>query len=81
MIASTSLSDVSCRTSLGPPTQNHKWERITLWASECAKRGVWFHPFHNNFLSAAHTSQDISDTLAVTDQAFAIVAAKFGKDQ
>ena len=64
----------------GLPSRDHSWERVTLWASECAKRGVWFHPFHNNFLCASHTEEVIADALEVTDQAFAAVAAKFGTD-
>jgi len=59
-----------------PPASS--WDRIELWASECAKRGVWFHPFHNNFLNAAHGEADISAALKVTDAAFAAVAAQFG---
>ena len=41
---------------------------------------VWFHPFHNNFLSAAHTEKDITDALRVTEHAFEAVAAAFGTD-
>lgn len=41
---------------------------------EALKRGVYLHPAHTMFLSAAHTSADIDITLAVTDEAFSAVA-------
>ena len=65
----------------GMPSRDHSWDRVTMWASECAKAGVWFHPFHSNFLCAAHTEEVIADALEITDKAFAAVAAKFGKDE
>ncbi len=40
-----------------------------------AERGVYFHPHHNWFLSAAHSEADIDRTLEVADAAFATVAA------
>jgi len=52
--------------------------RIKLFCGEAAKRGVYFHPRHNWFLSAAHTEEDIRRTLEVTDEAFAAVRKKFG---
>ena len=55
-----------------------QWPRVAMWASECAKRGVWFHPYHNNFLSAAHSDQDIDEALRVSDEAFGVVAEHFG---
>ena len=39
------------------------------------QRGVYFHPYHNMFLSTAHTEVDIQQTLAATDQAFAALGA------
>ena len=39
-----------------------------------AERGVYFHPHHNWFLSAAHTDADIDRTLEASDEAFAVVA-------
>ncbi len=41
-----------------------------------AERGVYFHPHHNWFLSAAHTEADIDRTLEVADAAFRVVAAR-----
>lgn len=52
--------------------------RSQLFCGECAKRGVFFHPHHNWFLSAAHTMEDISKTLEVADEGFRIVKEKFG---
>jgi glutamate-1-semialdehyde 2,1-aminomutase len=40
------------------------------WASECIKRGIYLHPYHNNFLSAAHTDTDVTQTLEATEEAF-----------
>jgi glutamate-1-semialdehyde 2,1-aminomutase len=41
------------------------------WVSEALTRGVYLHPWHNNFICAALTEQDVKMTLEVTDQAFA----------
>lgn len=40
-----------------------------------ARRGVLLHPWHNMFLSTAHTVELIDEVLAQTDAAFAEVAA------
>ena len=45
-------------------------------AARRSTRGVYVHPWHNWFLSAAHTSEDIEEALAVTDPAFAVVAGE-----
>jgi glutamate-1-semialdehyde 2,1-aminomutase len=44
------------------------------WASECVRRGVYVHPHHNMFFSAAHTDDDIEKALENTDEAFAAVS-------
>ena len=41
------------------------------WASECVARGVFVHPWHNMFLSTAHSDGEIDEALARTDDAFA----------
>lgn len=46
-------------------------ERFTGLAVE---RGVYLHPHHNWFLSAAHAPQDIADALERTDDAFNALA-------
>lgn len=43
------------------------------WVAEALKRGAYFHPYHNMFLSAAHTVDDITKVLGITDDAFAAV--------
>jgi glutamate-1-semialdehyde 2,1-aminomutase len=53
--------------------------RAALFAGEAAKRGVYLHPAHNWFLSAAHTEEDIERTLEVTDIAFAEVRKALGE--
>lgn len=44
------------------------------FTAEAARGGVYLHPWHNWFLSAAHTEQDIHEALEVTDLAFAHAA-------
>ncbi|MGY1752967.1 aminotransferase class III-fold pyridoxal phosphate-dependent enzyme [Blastococcus sp. SYSU D01042] len=44
------------------------------WTNEAVKRGVYLHPVHNWFLSAAHTADDIDQALERTDDAFAELA-------
>lgn len=51
--------------------------RAMKFASEAAKRGVYLHPSHNWFLSAAHSEEDIARTLEITDVAFAKVKSAF----
>ena len=45
----------------------------TAFAEAAVQRGVYLHPWHNWFLSAAHTDADIDEILARTDDAFAAV--------
>ncbi|MDN5913645.1 MAG: aminotransferase class III-fold pyridoxal phosphate-dependent enzyme [Pseudonocardia sp.] len=44
---------------------------VTAWAEAAGERGVYLHPWHNWFLSAAHTDADIDDILDRTNDAFA----------
>ncbi|UCE88014.1 MAG: aminotransferase class III-fold pyridoxal phosphate-dependent enzyme [Deltaproteobacteria bacterium] len=48
-------------------------ERATgnRFCSEALKRGVYLHPWHNMFLCAAHTPDDVKQALERTDEAFA----------
>jgi glutamate-1-semialdehyde 2,1-aminomutase len=48
--------------------------RSRTFAAACAARGVYLHPHHNWFLSAAHTETDIARVLDVTEEAFREVA-------
>ncbi len=45
----------------------------TAWAEAAAQRGVYLHPWHNWFLSSAHTDGVIDAILDRTDDAFAAV--------
>ena len=56
------------------------FDRANVFTGEAARRGVWLHPWHNWFLSTAHTDADIQLTLERTDAAFAAVRARFGPD-
>jgi glutamate-1-semialdehyde 2,1-aminomutase len=56
------------------------FERGRLFTGEAARRGVWLHPWHNWFLSAAHTEDDIVQALERTDDALGAVRARFGPD-
>lgn len=47
------------------------------WTSECLKRGVYIHPYHNMFMCDALTEADIDTTLAATDQAFESLKRNF----
>ena len=53
--------------------------KANLWANEAVRRGTYVHPWHNWFLSAAHTTDDIDQALLATDDAFAAVVAAFGR--
>jgi glutamate-1-semialdehyde 2,1-aminomutase len=54
------------------------YARSRTFCAESCRRGVYFHPVHNWFLSAAHSESDIRHTLDVTDEAFAAVRNEFG---
>jgi glutamate-1-semialdehyde 2,1-aminomutase len=56
------------------------FDRANVFTGEAARRGVYLHPWHNWFLSAAHTAEDIRWALERTDEAFAAVRARFGPD-
>jgi glutamate-1-semialdehyde 2,1-aminomutase len=72
-------------TYSGPPAMPYmsfkddrgRHDRIKVFAGECARRGVYLHPRHNWFLSAAHTEDDINRTLEVTAEAFEAVRKQF----
>ncbi len=40
------------------------------WIAECVARGAYLLSYHNNFVSAAHTEDDIRQTWNIADQAF-----------
>ena len=45
--------------------------RHARWVAECIARGAYLLPYHNNFVSAAHTDDDLERTWAIADRAFA----------
>jgi glutamate-1-semialdehyde 2,1-aminomutase len=52
-------------------------DKVTAFAftDAAARRGVLLHPWHNMFLSTAHTAEVVDEVLALTDEAFAETAA------
>ena len=68
-------------TTSGPPQlpfmrfdDDPDWQLGRRWAGACARRGVYVHPGHNWFLSAAHGEAEIDQALRATDEAFAELA-------
>lgn len=47
-----------------------KAEKGMAFCGLAIKEGVFLHPWHNMFLSTAHTEEDIGQTLEATDRAF-----------
>jgi len=56
------------------------FERGLVFADEAVRRGAYLHPWHNWFLCAAHTDDDIDQALLATEEAFAAVRRAFGAD-
>lgn len=56
------------------------FERANVFTGTAARHGAYLHPWHNWFLCAAHTPEDIADALVATDSGFAAVRATFGGD-
>ncbi|MEO3387979.1 aminotransferase class III-fold pyridoxal phosphate-dependent enzyme [Mesorhizobium sp. CAU 1741] len=48
-----------------------------LFCQEALQRGVYFHPTHTMFLSTAHTSAVIDETLQITEEVFSAVARSY----
>src|SRR4029079_9904553 len=63
------------RMPLTPFAGDDDFALAGIWADVAARNGAYFHPWHNWFLSAAHTDADIDAALQATDLAFATVAA------
>jgi glutamate-1-semialdehyde 2,1-aminomutase len=55
-------------------------ERANLFTGRAAQLGAYLHPWHNWFLGAAHTDDDVDRALLATEEAFAAVRAAFGAD-
>jgi glutamate-1-semialdehyde 2,1-aminomutase len=54
------------------------YQRMRVFAAACLDAGLYLHPRHNWFISAAHTDTVVDAALQATDQAFATVAGTFG---
>jgi glutamate-1-semialdehyde 2,1-aminomutase len=71
-------------TLSGPPQMpfmtfagDEQFAMANVWSAQAVRRGAYFHPWHNWFLSAAHTDADIDRALEATDGAFAAVQERF----
>ena len=53
----------------------HDFLRFQRFCAAATRRGAYFHPFHNWFLSTAHSAEDIARTIDIADAALAEVAA------
>jgi glutamate-1-semialdehyde 2,1-aminomutase len=53
-------------------------EKALYWSDACLRHGVYIHPWHNWFMSAAHTEDDVAAALQGTDAAFAETGTHFG---
>ena len=52
--------------------------RFQQFCAAATRRGAYLHPYHNWFLSAAHTEEDIDRTIDIADAALAEVVAGGG---
>jgi len=74
-------------TVSGPPQMpflsfegDSDFSRASVWAGECAQRGVYLHPFHNWFLNTAHDTAAIDEALERVDGAFGAIRERYGTD-
>ncbi|MFT5040570.1 MAG: glutamate-1-semialdehyde 2,1-aminomutase [Hyphomicrobiaceae bacterium] len=56
------------------------FRRARAFSAAWARNGVFSHPHHNWFVSAAHTDADIDEALAAAKPAFHAVIEAFGSD-
>jgi glutamate-1-semialdehyde 2,1-aminomutase len=70
-------------TVSGPPqlpflsfADDPQQQRAMAWTGECAKNGVYLHPYHNWFMSTAHDDASIDLALAGTDEAFRVISGR-----
>jgi glutamate-1-semialdehyde 2,1-aminomutase len=54
------------------------FDKAKAFCAQAYQEGIFFHPTHNWFLSAAHGEREIEHTLAVTHKAFGKVKELFG---
>ncbi len=53
-------------------------EKNRFFCGEASKRGVFLHPHHNWFISAALTDEDLKKTMDVADECFKLSKEKYG---
>jgi glutamate-1-semialdehyde 2,1-aminomutase len=70
-------------TPSGPPAvpfisfaDDASLRRQQRFCAEVTQHGAFLHPHHNWFMCAAHSDQDIADTLKLADQAFGVLRAE-----
>lgn len=54
------------------------WEKGFTFCAEALRHGVYLHPKHNMFLSAAHTEADMAQALQATEAGLRAVRQRFG---
>ncbi|WP_223881219.1 aminotransferase class III-fold pyridoxal phosphate-dependent enzyme [Nesterenkonia ebinurensis] len=54
-------------------------ERIYSFSDAAVRQGVLFHPWHNMFISLAHTQEEIDKTLVATEKAFEELSRNINK--
>ena len=54
------------------------WEKGFTFCAEALRHGVYLHPKHNMFLSAAHTEADMAQALHATEAGLLAVRQRFG---
>lgn len=55
------------------------WQKANFFCAAAVRRGVYMHPWHNMFICAAHTEDDIMEALQRTEGAFAELRQQFGE--
>jgi glutamate-1-semialdehyde 2,1-aminomutase len=58
--------------------EDPSFEKAKTFCARAYQEGVFFHPSHNWFLSAAHGKPEVDQTLLATRRAFEEVKEKFG---
>lgn len=58
--------------------EDPNFEKNRFFCGEAAKRGIFLHPHHNWFISAALTDADLNQTFEVTDTCFKLSKEKYG---
>jgi glutamate-1-semialdehyde 2,1-aminomutase len=76
-VAITQTGPVQMPNLSFPGDQNY--QRAAVFCAAAVEHGVIFHPRHNWFVSAAHTSSDVDRAVAAARPGFAAVRERFGE--